>query len=123
MPPKTIPDKLPGAVCAQRIRCGKPNCKCAHGELHGPYHYRFWRDENGRQHKEYVRKADLEAVKAACEATHQQQKAIVSLLAKNRALEAKIAEKMEGFKLERKGLTEALALCEEDLKKARSQAA
>lgn len=48
---------------------------------------------------------------------------IVSLLAKNRALEAKIAEKMEGFKLERKGLTEALALCEEDLKKARSQAA
>ena len=45
---------------------------------------------------------------------------IVDLLAKNRALEARLKEKIEGFKLERKGLTEALALCEADLKQARS---
>jgi hypothetical protein len=44
---------------------------------------------------------------------------IVDLLAQKRALEARLKEKIEGFKLERKGLTEALALCEEDLKKAK----
>jgi hypothetical protein len=44
---------------------------------------------------------------------------IVGLLADKRTLEATIKEKMERFKLERKGLTEALALCEEDLRKAK----
>ena len=47
----------------------------------------------------------------------------MDLLAKVRALEAKFKEKDERFKLERKGFTEALALCEEDLKNSRSQGA
>jgi hypothetical protein len=47
---------------------------------------------------------------------------IVDLLEKNKALEAKYEERVERFKVERKGLTEALALCEADLKQARSQA-
>ena len=31
----------------ERIRCGKVGCKCAgeHGELHGPYWYAYWRDD------------------------------------------------------------------------------
>jgi hypothetical protein len=40
-------------------------CKCAHGLLHGPYWYRFWRDD-GRLHKQYVPLADVAAVTAAC---------------------------------------------------------
>jgi len=63
--PKTEP--LPGAVCAQYVRCGRPGCKCAKGELHGPYYYRFYR-ERGRLRKVYVRPAEVEAVRAACEA-------------------------------------------------------
>lgn len=47
-----------GAICAQFVRCGKPGCKCARGELHGPYYYRFTRDESGRLRKSYVRKAE-----------------------------------------------------------------
>jgi hypothetical protein len=47
---------------------------------------------------------------------------IVDLLEKNQALEATLKERMERFRLERKGATEALALCEEDLRKAREQA-
>lgn len=82
MPPKTIPDKLPGVVCAQYIRCGKPNCRCARGELHGPFYYRFWRDHNGRQHKVYVRKADLEKVRNACEARQREQEEVREYLAK-----------------------------------------
>lgn len=34
---------LPGHIVTERVRCGKPNCRCARGELHGPYHYRRWR--------------------------------------------------------------------------------
>jgi hypothetical protein len=49
-----------GAVCAQYVRCGKPNCRCASGGLHGPYYYRFTR-EGGRLRKRYVRKAEASA--------------------------------------------------------------
>jgi predicted nucleic acid-binding Zn-ribbon protein len=44
---------------------------------------------------------------------------IVDLLAKVRALEAKLKEKDDRLKRERRELTEALALCEADLKQAR----
>jgi Family of unknown function (DUF6788) len=65
---KDIPDRLPGAVCKQYVKCGTPNCRCTRGELHGPYWYRFWRNDEGKLHRQYVRKADLERVRAACAA-------------------------------------------------------
>ena len=48
-----------GAICPSMIRCGKSNCRCAHGRLHGPYYYRCWRDSQGRQHRTYIPKADV----------------------------------------------------------------
>src|ERR1051325_5406987 len=36
-------------------RCGKPNCKCARGRLHGPYWYAYW-SEGGRTRARYVGK-------------------------------------------------------------------
>lgn len=62
-PEKMLPkiEPLPGTLIPQFIRCGRPNCKCAKGELHGPYFYRFVR-ESGRLRKIYVKKADLQAV-------------------------------------------------------------
>jgi hypothetical protein len=39
----------------ERVRCGKPGCKCARGELHGPYTYKYWR-EAGKLRKAYVPK-------------------------------------------------------------------
>lgn len=62
---ETLP-KTP-AVCVQWVRCGKPGCRCARGDLHGPYHYLFWR-EGGRLRKRYARAADAAAVAAACHA-------------------------------------------------------
>lgn len=64
--PKTPPaEVLAGTVCAQYKRCGKLNCRCARGELHGPYFYRFrWRD--GRVTKEYVPLSRVAEVRAAC---------------------------------------------------------
>ena len=66
---KTSPkiDLLPGSVAAHRGRCGRANCKCARGELHGPYYKRYW-IENGQRRKVYVRKSDASAVRAACDA-------------------------------------------------------
>lgn len=82
MLPKTVPHKLPGTVHEQYTRCGKPNCKCAQGQLHGPYYYRFWRDRRGSLHKEYVRKADVEAVRSACDARRDEDRAARVILAK-----------------------------------------
>jgi hypothetical protein len=67
-----LPKTLPGVVCAQRVRCGKPGCRCADGQGHLAY-YRFWR-EGGRLRKRYVRRADLTAVRAACEARQRERR-------------------------------------------------
>jgi hypothetical protein len=74
MPRRKVSEPLPkiseslmlnGAVCAQFKRCGKPNCRCSRGELHGPYYYRFmW--YGGRVVKEYVRKSDVAETRKAC---------------------------------------------------------
>ena len=55
---------LPGSIHAEWIRCGKPGCHCAHGELHGPYWRRYWR-EAGRTHKAYVRLEEADQIRAA----------------------------------------------------------
>ena len=69
----SIPKTLPGAVCAQMVRCGKANCKCARGELHGPYFYHF-RRTNGVLTKRYVKAGDVPALRAACEARRRQER-------------------------------------------------
>ena len=60
--PKIAP--LPGTLRAEYRRCGKPTCRCAHGERHGPYLYRRWR-QNGRQRRSYVKPAAAAQVAAA----------------------------------------------------------
>ena len=37
------------------VRCGKQGCRCADGELHGPYWYAYW-SENGKTRSQYVGK-------------------------------------------------------------------
>ena len=70
-----FPKMLPGAVIGGRKKCGRPNCRCADGEqLHGPYYYRYWR-EGGRLRRQYVKRTNLESVRAACEATRAEHRA------------------------------------------------
>lgn len=59
------PKMLDGYVRAERVKCGKPNCKCSRGELHGVYYYRYTWDE-GRRRKSYVKRSEVEQVRAAC---------------------------------------------------------
>jgi hypothetical protein len=44
----------------ERVRCGKGGCWCAEGAGHGPYTYRYWK-ENGRLRKQYVKRPDAAA--------------------------------------------------------------
>jgi len=41
----------------QKVRCGKPTCRCARpgGELHGPYWYLYWK-KDGKTRSKYVGK-------------------------------------------------------------------
>ena len=88
--PEPLPKTLPGAVCAQRVRCGKPGCRCARGDGHLAY-YRFWR-EAGRLRKAYVRPADLEAVRAACEARRAERREVAEAWRRWRELAAIVRE-------------------------------
>jgi len=56
---------LKGDLMEQMVRCGKATCHCREGKLHGPYHYRVWR-EGEKIRKEYVRPEDAENVREAC---------------------------------------------------------
>lgn len=40
---------------SEMVRCGKKGCKCAKGELHGPYWYAYW-TEGGKTRSQYVGK-------------------------------------------------------------------
>jgi hypothetical protein len=62
--PKVRP--LTGSLHAEWKTCGKPNCRCVHGDLHGPYYFRHWR-EHGRQRKVYVPRDQCAEVKQAIE--------------------------------------------------------
>ena len=54
------------ALVSYRVRCGKPTCRCAAGEGHGPYWFLRWR-EGARQRRRYVKAADVDAVRAVVE--------------------------------------------------------
>src|SRR4051794_26074150 len=84
---ETLPKTLPGVVCAQWRTCGKPACRCARGQRHGPYLYRFWR-QGGRLRKRYVPRADLDVVRGRCQARLQERADCRAALERIRALAA-----------------------------------
>jgi len=68
-----LPKMIPGAVCAQMVRCGKRNCQCTRGDLHGPYFYQFAR-VNRVLVKRYVKARDVDQVRAACNVRRQEER-------------------------------------------------
>ena len=75
---KSLPKTPAMTLHAQWVRCGKITCRCALGQLHGPYTYLFWR-EGGRQQKRYVRLPDVDNVRTAISAqqhARQEQRAL-----------------------------------------------
>ena len=58
---------------AQYKCCGRDNCRCAKGYKHGPFFYHV-RYVEGIRYKTYVKKADLERVRASIEALRAQKR-------------------------------------------------
>jgi hypothetical protein len=68
-----LPKMMPGTVHIQFVRCGKQNCKCAGGELHGAYYYHFIR-VNGKLRKRYLKASEVEEIQRACHRRQKQEK-------------------------------------------------
>jgi hypothetical protein len=94
--PKPLPKTAPGTVCAQMVRCGKQNCKCARGELHGPYFYHFVR-VGGVLVKRYVKAKDVAAMRAACESRQQQNRRHRLMLKMNFHALVEAVEQLRGY--------------------------
>ncbi|HMS41114.1 MAG TPA: hypothetical protein PKE69_12865 [Pyrinomonadaceae bacterium] len=62
---KMLPKTMDGTVHAQFVRCGKKNCKCVKGELHGAYFYHFVR-VSGKLIKRYLKPSEVEEMRTAC---------------------------------------------------------
>ena len=65
--PKTALDRVPGHIEVKYVRCGKAHCRCARGELHGPYYRRaYW--TGGQRQRTYVQRGTLDTTRAAVRA-------------------------------------------------------
>ena len=63
---RSLPDVegvISGSVVEQGRRCGKEGCRCARGELHGPYTYVVLPRVGGRTPTVYVPASAAEAVR------------------------------------------------------------
>jgi hypothetical protein len=58
-----VEDVVRGSVATQRRRCGKEGCRCARGELHGPYTYLTLPRSSGPGRQVYVPEAMAEALR------------------------------------------------------------
>jgi len=54
---------IAGSVVDQGRRCGKEGCRCATGDLHGPYTYVVLPRQGGRTRTVYVPTAAADAVR------------------------------------------------------------
>jgi hypothetical protein len=87
-----------GSLQRQRVRCGKPNCRCARGELHEGYHYLFLSSPAGLS-KFYVRRHDVPAVRAVIEARRSRRRALRSELNEARAFLQRMMSAAVGVKI------------------------
>ncbi len=65
-PATKMSDLQPGHIQKRRVRCGKPNCRCSRGELHHAF-YNVWHTD-GQRYQRYVRRSQIDGLRAACEA-------------------------------------------------------
>ncbi len=79
---------LTGALTEQARRCGRPGCRCADGELHGPYAY-FTPRPAGRGRVRYVPAALAQVVRRYLSGGEQVQAVLAEISAINAELLAR----------------------------------
>src|SRR5262245_53252546 len=83
---RSLPDVeglISGSVVEQGRRCGKEGCRCARGELHGPYTYVVLPRLEGRTRTVYVPASAAEAVRRGAAVSAQVQEALEEISAIN----------------------------------------
>jgi hypothetical protein len=68
-----LPQMMCGTVHQQFKKCGKSNCRCSKGELHGAYYYHFVRI-GGKLKKRYLKAHQVKQIEQACLFRRSQQK-------------------------------------------------
>ncbi len=61
---------IAGSLVEQYVTCGKPACRCARGDKHGPLSYLYWK-EQGRSRSLYVPHAEVEALRVQLDTNRQ----------------------------------------------------
>jgi len=74
-------DLLPGSLSQQRLRCGKPNCRCVKGEGHLVWSLTFMAE--GKKHVQHVPKHLVDLVRKRVEAGREYQDALREVMAAN----------------------------------------
>lgn len=83
---RSLPDVeglIAGSVVDQGRRCGKEGCRCATGELHGPYTYVVLPRIDGRTRTVYVPASAAEAVRLGAAASAAVREALEEISAIN----------------------------------------
>jgi hypothetical protein len=94
-PATKMNDLLNGHIQKRRVKCGKPNCKCAKGEPHTAY-YRVWHTD-GKRYQRFVRQSEVENVRRACESHRQLQIKLRQGRAEHKKLLVRIRELLKEF--------------------------
>ena len=84
-----VAEYLAGSLVEQSRRCGKPGCRCAGGELHGPYVYLSVGKTTGRRSLLYVPEALAGLVRRRLALTESVQQLLADISAINRELLAR----------------------------------
>ncbi len=84
-----VADYLAGSLVEQSRRCGKPGCRCAGGELHGPYVYLSVGRAAGRRSLLYVPEALAAVVRRRVALTESVQHLLADISAINLELLAR----------------------------------
>lgn len=86
---RTLPSMehlLRGSLIERYLRCGKPGCKCAQGQGHGPKYYLSVSFTGHRPQMDYVRQGDYEHVSQYLSNYQQLRSAIEEICEINREL-------------------------------------
>lgn len=84
-----VDEVLHGSLAVQGRRCGKPSCRCARGDLHGPYTYLSVPGTGGRSRSVYVPAALAGVVARRVEATERLEAVLAEISAINLELLAR----------------------------------
>lgn len=91
-------ESLRGYIEIRYVRCGRANCKCSKGELHGPYYLLRWR-EGEQKITKYVKKSEKQTVFAAVSAYQQRRTEQHQARERNREFVREIRQNNKEFRL------------------------